>query len=64
MLKLTKQSIQAIDILAECARAGNIWVLTTDAARSARTTRDRAAQLVRLLSIRGLIETRRGRHGG
>lgn len=64
MLRISKQSDQALSILTICARSPRSWIQTRNAAMAAGTSKDRAAQIVHMLSSEGLLETRRGRHGG
>lgn len=64
MLRISKQSDQALSILTACARSPRSWIQTRNAAMAAGTSRDRAAQIVHMLSNEGLLETRRGRNGG
>lgn len=63
-MRLTRQSEIAIEILAACARSGGRSIHTAQAAATAGTTKDFAAQIVQLLSRSGFINAMRGRQGG
>jgi Rrf2 family protein len=62
-MRLTRQTEIAISILTSCARRRR-QIDTQLAATEAGTSKDRAAQVVLLLSRAGWIGTRRGRSGG
>ena len=62
-MRLTRQTEIAISILTSCARRRR-QIDTQLAASEAETSKDRAAQVVMLLSRAGWIGTRRGRAGG
>lgn len=62
-MRLTRQTEIAISILTSCARRRR-RIDTQLAATEAGTSKDRAAQVVLLLSRVGWIGTRRGRFGG
>lgn len=61
---LSRREEIAVAILLVCARADDALVRTEEAARTANTSRDQAAQAVHALMRAGLVETMQGRHGG
>lgn len=63
-MRLTRQTEIAIDILVACAQSLDRVILTADAARSAHTSKDHAAHIVRLLLQSGFLFAERGRYGG
>lgn len=63
-MRLTRQTEIAIDILVACAQSLDRVILNADAARSAHTSKDHAAHIVRLLLQSGFLFAERGRYGG
>lgn len=63
-MRLTRQSEVAVALLVCCARSREGHVRTDDAAQSAGTTKEHAAQIVRSLVHAGFLESVRGRNGG
>lgn len=63
-MRLNSQSDIAIGILVACARAPAGTIRTVEAAERAKTTKNRAAQIILLLTRKGLLTTTRGRQGG